>query len=494
MILRNYLSIDESLQYLKKRINNEKNIHRSVETIIVNAIDLLELKPLFKFKGYGTLYRIIKEEGSKNSVELKQVYKLSGYFYDSSTFYPSDFSDFTQFSDLKKPFYYSVMAVVDELVYCHCVVTHYLNNVHSEEGYYAEVGKDKSIESLEFDTNEYLTLSSDFPIFEDFHQKISDSVEIPNQNIFFKISELDNLVGHFSDSTDDTNEALISYLNFEQTIQFINESTNSYFEEGNLIDLIANDYIEPVVYFEGYANSMYNSEKSKYPKDFEEKANCYNGLKWQKNRVTGYFYLMDSMGLIANLYDYGNRFRVNKILNQQAIPDENMPNHGFNDVGGVWGDTPMQEGDIAQLFSYSSGFEDKNPPKFDKKDLRFSVHDIAKCSISLSSLSNKKEGSSNIDDAFLRNENERLKERINILEKQQKSHILISDEPTHHKSVGSMQALLTTLIKMAEYDKADLADPYGELNKIIQAKAEILGLSVKKDFIAKWLKKANDVL
>ncbi|WP_413190058.1 hypothetical protein [Psychrobacter sp. AT9] len=70
----------------------------------------------------------------------------------------------------------------------------------------------------------------------------------------------------------------------------------------------------------------------------------------------------------------------------------------------------------------------------------------------------------------------------------------VGDEPTHHKSVGSMQALVTTLIKMAEYDKADLADPYGEFNKLIQAKSEVLGLSVKKDFIAKWLKKANEVL
>ena len=71
---------------------------------------------------------------------------------------------------------------------------------------------------------------------------------------------------------------------------------------------------------------------------------------------------------------------------------------------------------------------------------------------------------------------------------------LANDEPTHHKSVGSMQALVTTLIKMAEYDKADLADPYGEFNKLIRAKAEGLGLSVKKDFIAKWLKKADEVL
>lgn len=86
-------------------------------------------------------------------------------------------------------------------------------------------------------------------------------------------------------------------------------------------------------------------------------------------------------------------------------------------------------------------------------------------------------------------ENEKLRSQP-----EQQINKLTDDEPTHHKSVGSMQALLTTLIKMAEYDKADLADPYGELNKIIQAKAEVLGLSVKKDFIAKWLKKADDVL
>ena len=80
------------------------------------------------------------------------------------------------------------------------------------------------------------------------------------------------------------------------------------------------------------------------------------------------------------------------------------------------------------------------------------------------------------------------------LQSEQRISTLIDDEPTHHKSVGSMQALVTTLIKMAEYDKEHLADPYGELNKLIQAKAEGLGLSVKKDFIAKWLKKADEVL
>lgn len=86
------------------------------------------------------------------------------------------------------------------------------------------------------------------------------------------------------------------------------------------------------------------------------------------------------------------------------------------------------------------------------------------------------------------------KQQAQVLQQQRESEPLVDDEPTHHKSVGSMQALITTLIKMAEYDKADLADPYGEFNKLIQAKAETLGLSVKKDFIAKWLKRADDVL
>ena len=80
------------------------------------------------------------------------------------------------------------------------------------------------------------------------------------------------------------------------------------------------------------------------------------------------------------------------------------------------------------------------------------------------------------------------------LQSEQRISTSLDDEPIHHKSVGSMQVLVTTLIKMAEYDKEHLADPYGELNKLIQAKAEVLGLSVKKDFIAKWLKKADEVL
>ena len=44
MFLENYLSIDESLCYVQKGIDEKSSIKRSAKTIIKNAIDLLELR------------------------------------------------------------------------------------------------------------------------------------------------------------------------------------------------------------------------------------------------------------------------------------------------------------------------------------------------------------------------------------------------------------------------------------------------------------------
>lgn len=70
----------------------------------------------------------------------------------------------------------------------------------------------------------------------------------------------------------------------------------------------------------------------------------------------------------------------------------------------------------------------------------------------------------------------------------------VDDEPTHHKTINSMATLVATLLKLASYDKQDLETPHGNTNKEIIAKAEGLGLILGKDFIAKWLKKADEVL
>lgn len=87
-----------------------------------------------------------------------------------------------------------------------------------------------------------------------------------------------------------------------------------------------------------------------------------------------------------------------------------------------------------------------------------------------------------------------LEKLVGIKNKQIINDQMVNDEPTHHKSVSSMAALIATLIKMAEYDKEDLRDPYGELNRIIQAQSNNLEISIQKDFIGKWLKKADELL
>ncbi len=200
VFLKNYLSIDETLDYVQKEIDDNSNIKRSAKTVVKNAIDLLDLKPVFKFGGYAVLSKIIKDETSRNSTEYKQVFRLSGYFYDSSTFYPRDYKTFTHFSNLDEPFFHSAQAVVDKLVDSICVNTHYLKNIYDENGYHAHLDKDSKIKAFNFEPNEYLILSGERPVFSDFYQENREAVQIPRENVFFKISELDYIINSFSKS------------------------------------------------------------------------------------------------------------------------------------------------------------------------------------------------------------------------------------------------------------------------------------------------------
>ena len=84
--------------------------------------------------------------------------------------------------------------------------------------------------------------------------------------------------------------------------------------------------------------------------------------------------------------------------------------------------------------------------------------------------------------------------KLNVDNKANQSNKLDHDEPTHHKTINSMATLIATLLKLASYDKQDLENPHGNINREIIAKAEGLGLTLGKDFIAKWLTKADDVL
>ena len=212
MFLKEYLSIDESLDYLEKKVKDNNDVQRSAKAILSNAIDLFGLRPSFKYKGYGVLYRATREKESRNSIELKQVFRISGYFYDSSTFHPDDFETFSQFSNLDEPLFYASMAVVDKLVNHDYLTTHYLSNINDDDIHRSKVGKSSEIEELNFHSHQYLRLTDDYPIFDDFIQTNTESVKIPRNNIFFKIDDLNYVIESFSDSKDTLNKSLISDL------------------------------------------------------------------------------------------------------------------------------------------------------------------------------------------------------------------------------------------------------------------------------------------
>lgn len=222
MFLKEYLSINESLDYLEKKIKDNNDVQRSAKTILTNAIDLFGLRPSFKYKGYGTLYRATREKESRNSIEFKQVFRISGYFYDSSTFHPDDFETFSQFSNLDEPFFYASMAVVDKLVNHDYLTTHYLSNINDDDIHRSKVGKNSEIEEFNFHSHQYLRLTDDYPIFDDFIQTNTESVKIPRNNIFFKIDDLNYVIESFSDSKDTLNNSLISDLK-DQILDFETE-------------------------------------------------------------------------------------------------------------------------------------------------------------------------------------------------------------------------------------------------------------------------------
>ena len=127
-----------------------------------------------------------------------------------------------------------------------------------------------------------------------------------------------------------------------------------------------------------------------------------------------------------------------------------------------------------------------------KENFSIIFHDLLYPKLDLDKLFNQTEADTEVI--------EKLREKIEDLQNQlvqakaELANTSVDDEPTHHKTINSMATLVATLLKLASYDKQDLENPHGNINKEIIAKAEGLGLTLGKDFIAKWLKKADDVL
>lgn len=257
-----------------------------------------------------------------------------------------------------------------------------------------------------------------------------------------------------------------------------------------------NAEIEPVFYFSGYAvlqafveNKFYSENENiqnmwRINGYFRDRhSNIFHFPKISKERLKSAFrnlendrfILRSSSGYIVNL----DHFEYVGSHTKEALNDIDVKGEVtiLNKGAALFNEKPVYEGHFGHEDIYDTIIIDRNKVYIDINEL--------------SKVLNLEPSAYNLTLDKPKDDIEIFKQLNNKTREIKQS---TDDEPTHHKSVASMQALVTTLIKMAEYDKADLADPYGELNKLIQAKAEVLGLSVKKDFIAKWLKKADEVL
>lgn len=86
--------------------------------------------------------------------------------------------------------------------------------------------------------------------------------------------------------------------------------------------------------------------------------------------------------------------------------------------------------------------------------------------------------------AKLKAENMRLKEHVNRLESAQ-------EKPLHTRTANNAAKIIGAL---AEMNKLNLTEPYGQANKSIQETLERLGSRVDKEPIAEWLKQAGEQL
>ncbi len=172
--------------------------------------------------------------------------------------------------------------------------------------------------------------------------------------------------------------SLSDYLNIEDTVKVIKEFTKiSFFNEGNLFDLVVKEELQPVVYFEGRGSVSLNKTKSPYPEDFEDEDeddeliidNIWKGTKSyeQLNYVKGYFYLMHGENTLRAIKLTEHfQFEVKEMVAYKAIP-----NNGLNSKQDIYRKTLIYTGDFIMLSTY-----DDEIPSFTKDDIRFYVLDI----------------------------------------------------------------------------------------------------------------------
>lgn len=266
------------------------------------------------------------------------------------------------------------------------------------------------------------------------------------------------------------------YLTVYSTIDLLNERTGIYYDLAKLRDLARKKEITPCFYFSGYVGSSAGKRTGRLYTELVTGYFTYGGLKDEIGKPVGYIQIPCSK--------VENDLMIYRILEKQTTEY-----------------TDYDEG-VCLFKSKPRGFYDGDKLELkyiDNSEIRFSKSALDCYLDSITKVSPVPLEEQKADREELELKCKSLEERLNqanmTIEKLNNGELIYcDDEPKHPKSVGVMRVLIATLIKMADYDKKDLEEPYGALNNLIQDKASALDLSIKKAFIAEWLTKANEIL
>lgn len=282
------------------------------------------------------------------------------------------------------------------------------------------------------------------------------------------------------DQTDDIDQqnknCADDYLTVYSAIDLINERTGLYYDPAKLRDLARKKEITPCFYFSGYVGSSASKRTGHLYTEFVAGYFTYGSLKDEIDRPGGYIELPSSK--------VKNDLMIYRVLEKQTAE--------YTDY----------DEEVCLFESKPRGFHDADKLELkyiNNGEIRFSKSAIDRyldsiTQVSAVPLKEQTEDYKELELKFADIEKKLIEANTKIEKLTNSEQMYYDDEPKHPKSLGVMQVLIATLIKMAEYDKKDLEEPYGPLNNLIQDKASALGLSVKKAFIANWLTRANEIL
>lgn len=282
------------------------------------------------------------------------------------------------------------------------------------------------------------------------------------------------------DQTDDIDQqnknCADDYLTVYSAIHLINERTGLYYDPDKLRDLARKKEITPCFYFSGYVGSSAGKRTGHLYTEFVAGYFTYGSLKDEIGKPGGYIELPSSK--------VKNDLTIYRVLEKQTAEyadyDEEVCLFESKPRG-------LNDADKLELKYINNG-----EIRFSKSAIDRYLDSITQ--VSAVPLKGQTADYEELELKFADIEKKLIEANIKIEKLTNSEQMYYDDEPKHPKSLGVMQVLIATLIKMAEYDKKDLEEPYGPLNNLIQDKASVLGLSVKKAFIANWLTKANEIL